>query len=295
MSERPIPSALPDLHTGAAFDNVGAVTAPSEALREASGVGSAAEVASLIDQVAHDLRSALNGIQSWAYVLDHSMDAAPPPAQRAMAGLRTAMQQQLVLIEHMEESVRLLADEAPPLWQATDLRAAVNAAIEGVRPATEPRRIALPEVIVDGADGDDGKAGATDPADTADTIIQGDPRRLEPLLRHLLLHCLKQARNGDTIMVKLSPTTDEVKLRITESHVSAKRADERVATLTDFFGRRASPGGRTPPRQSSGLLLTRRMVEMLGGRLLAEHEGDCSMDVAKVCIAVVFPRAPQPA
>jgi signal transduction histidine kinase len=283
MSERPIPSKLSDLHASAGFDTGGAVAAPSEALREASGVGSAAEVASLIDQVAHDLRSALNGIQSWAYVLDHSLDAAPPPAQRALAGLRTAMQQQLVLIEHMEESVRLLADEAPPLWQASDLRAAVNAAIDGVRPATELRSIALPEAIVDGGDGN------------ADTTIQGDPRRLEPLLRHLLLHCLKQARNGDTLTVKLSPSADEVKLRITESHVSARRADERIATLTYFFGRRASPGSRTPPRQSSGLLLTRRMVEMLGGRLAAEQEGDCAMDIAKVCIAVVFPRAPRPA
>lgn len=287
MSERPNPSEFSEQHAVARFEDGDQATAPSEAMSEASGVGSAAgsaaEVASLIDQVAHDLRSALNGIQSWAYVLDHSLDAAPPPAQRALTGLRTAMQQQLVLIEHMEESVRLLADESPPLWQATDLRAAVNVAIDSVRPATEPRRIALPEAVVDAVDGN------------ADTTVQGDPRRLEPLLRHLLLHCLKQARNGDTITVRLTPSDDEVQLRITESHVNGRRAEERVSTLTDFFGRRTTPGSRTPPRQSSGLLLTRRMVEILGGRLVAEHEDQCSADPANVCIGVIFPRVAQTA
>lgn len=282
MSERPQFSPSSEQHAAAGRDDGGVVPAPSEAMPEASGVGSAAEVASLIDQVAHDLRSALNGIQSWAYVLDHSLDAAPPPAQRALAGLRTAMQQQLVLIEHMEESVRLLADDAPPLWQPTELKAAVNAAIDGVRPATEPRRIALPEVVVDAVNGN------------ADTTVQGDPRRLEPLLRHLLLHCLKQARNGDTITVRLTPSDEEVQLRITESHVHGRRAEERVSTLTDFFGRRAVPGSRTPPRQSSGLMLTRRMVEMLGGRLAAEQEDQCSANHGNVCIAVIFPRAPRP-
>ena len=74
-------------------------------------VRSIAEVAALIEQASHDLRSSLNAIQSWGYVLDRSIDTPAAPAQRALDGIRSGMQQQLALIEEMEEAVRLLAEK----------------------------------------------------------------------------------------------------------------------------------------------------------------------------------------
>ena len=53
------------------------------------------EVTALMEQASHDLRSSLNAIQSWSYVLDRSIDAMAGPAQRALAGMRSGMQQQL--------------------------------------------------------------------------------------------------------------------------------------------------------------------------------------------------------
>ncbi len=242
-------------------------------------IQSTAEVAALIGQVAHDLRSALNGVQSWAYVLDRSLDTPPTSAQRALSGIRTGMQQQLALIEHMEEAVALLADDSPPQWERVDLLAALQKATDEVRPVADARGVTLAAVLVDSPEGQPAAA----------LLIDADPRRLDPLLRHLLVHCIRHARSADTVEAHLKPEVGRIRLRITESRAPTDaRKDERIAVLSDFFRRRKAQGGVSAPRQGTALLLARRLVETHGAHIEAEGQG-CSTDSGWVCIAVSFP------
>ncbi|MCP3022437.1 sensor histidine kinase [Cupriavidus basilensis] len=242
-------------------------------------IQSAAEVATLISQVAHDLRSALNGVQSWAYVLDHSLDTPPASAQRALSGIRTGMQQQLALIEHMEEAVALLADDSAPQWERVDLLAALQKATDEVRPLAEARGVTLAAGCVDGREGQPAAA----------LLVDADPRRLDPLLRHLLVHCIRHARSADTVEAHLKPEPGRIRLRITESRApTGARKEERIAVLSDFFRRRKAQGGVSAPRQGTALLLARRLVETHGAHIEAEGQG-CSTDSGSVCIAVSFP------
>ncbi|WP_454737375.1 sensor histidine kinase [Cupriavidus necator] len=298
MPEHPPQSGTPDAPDYSSLHDTGHVGAGSDAgLTAGLGAGldagggpdagpspdgqavqSVQEVSALIEQSAHDLRSSLNAIQSWAYVLDRAFDTAPAPAQRALDGIRAGMQQQLALIEEMEEGVRLLADEAAPRWHQVDLLDAIAQAIADRRPAADARGVLLSPVTTDGA----GEAAY---------LVDGDAARLAPLLRHLLVHCIWRAPTGGTIAVKLLGEPDHVKLRITESPpLDQERSASRLAALTDFFGRRP-PGadGAPPARQSTALLLTRRMVELHGAMLSAESDG-CEKDKISVCIAVRFPR-----
>ncbi|EHP44122.1 signal transduction histidine kinase [Cupriavidus basilensis OR16] len=238
---------------------------------------SVVEVGTLIEQSAHDLRSSLNAIQSWTYVLKRAVDAAPAPAQRALDGIHAGMQQQLALIEEMEEAVRLLADESPPQWQQLDLQAATEQAIADRRPAAEARGVLLPPLETDGAPG-------------SAYLIDGDMPRLVPLLRHLLVHCIWRAQSGGSVGVHLSNEPDHVKLRIIESPpLDRERSATRQTTLSDFFGRRVPGEGSQTSRQSAALLLTRRMLELLGAIPSAESLAGES-DKVIVCISVKFPR-----
>ncbi|NOV24836.1 HAMP domain-containing histidine kinase [Cupriavidus necator] len=257
----------------------------------AEPVRSVQEVSTLIEQSAHDLRSSLNAIQSWAYVLDRAFDTTPAPAQRALDGIRSGMQQQLALIEEMEEAVRLLADESPPRWQQLDLRSLASQAIADRRHAADARGVLLSPLSADGSTGPAAaSAAAPDAPDTAAYCVDGDAMRLAPLLRHLLVHCIWRAQTGGRVSVHLFSEPDYVKLRITESPpLDSQRSASRLAALTDFFGRRPPQRGEPPSRQSSALLLTRRMVEMHGAVLSAESDG-CDSDKVSVCIAVRFPR-----
>ena len=52
----------------------------------------------VLSRVSHDLRSPLNAIHSWAYVLERKIDSADPAAQRAIDGIRTGVEQQVQLL-----------------------------------------------------------------------------------------------------------------------------------------------------------------------------------------------------
>ncbi len=189
------------------------------------------------------------------------------------------MQQQLALIEEMEEAVRLLADEGAPRWQRVDLLALTTQAIADRRPAAEARGVLLSPVATDGAA----------ELSKAAYLIDGDAARW-PRCCGTCWCIASGARGGGFGRVRIFSEPDHVKLRITESPpLNPQRSASRLAALTDFFGRRAAPDGVTPPRQSSALLLTRRMVEMHGAALSAENDG-VESDRISVCIAVRFPR-----
>jgi signal transduction histidine kinase len=56
--------------------------------------------------VSHDLRGPLNAIHSWGYVLERKVDTADAAAQRALAGIRSGVEQQVKLIEQFIDTTR---------------------------------------------------------------------------------------------------------------------------------------------------------------------------------------------
>lgn len=253
------------------------------------------ELAALIEQASHDLRSSLNAVKSWGYVLDRVMGEVTPSAQRALDGIHAGVQQQLALIEELEEAVRLLADDSPPSWQTVDLVEEAEAAIAARRPVAEGRGVPLPSAIAE--------------RNGTDFLMEGDVLRLQPLLRHLLGHCIWRATPGNAVAVHLRALPDALMLRVTEGPpLDATRGTERVGTLSEFFLRRAPVHGGPAMRQSAALLLTRRLAELHGAALCAEGiDGNVigptqarlpQPDFAgtaqlAVCISVTFPRRAQ--
>nr|WP_250452954.1 HAMP domain-containing sensor histidine kinase [Caballeronia sp. ATUFL_M2_KS44] len=60
----------------------------------------------VLSVVSHDLRGPLNAIHSWGYVLERKIDAKDPAAQRALAGIRSGVEQQVKLIEQSVDTTR---------------------------------------------------------------------------------------------------------------------------------------------------------------------------------------------
>lgn len=241
----------------------------------APGRTGAEEVGTLISQAVHDLRSSLNGVQSWTYVLDRTLSDASGTTARALQGLKTGLQQHLLLIEHMRDAVGLLADDSPSNPQNIDLQEVVRQQVAALQAGTVDTGVTLVE-----AEECERTPGVF--------VIEGDAGRLTPLIRHLLMHCLWRARRGERVLVRLCSESEGLLLRITESHDEAV-ATERIRVLSEFFRRLAPGDGQTPgARQSTDLLLARRLVELQGARLTAEVS-EQGAD-GNVCIAARFPR-----
>ena len=56
--------------------------------------------------VAHELRSPLNAIRTWAHVLESQLPNATPEVRRALEGIRLAIEQQVGVIEALEGAAR---------------------------------------------------------------------------------------------------------------------------------------------------------------------------------------------
>src|SRR5690606_32818708 len=82
--------------------------------------------------VSHELRAPLNGIQSWAHVLENYVkDAtAVPLAKRALQGIKTGVSQQVRLIEDLLDVTRMMSGKLRLVRQPLALLPTLQAAVE---------------------------------------------------------------------------------------------------------------------------------------------------------------------
>ena len=68
----------------------------------------------LLARIAHELRAPLNGIGTWAHVLETQLgENADATVRRAIAGIRTGVQQQVRLIDELVATKQPTEDSTP--------------------------------------------------------------------------------------------------------------------------------------------------------------------------------------
>jgi len=104
-----------------------------------------------LSTASHDLRSPLNAMHSWAYVLERQLANADPNLQRALAGIRTGIDQQVALIDNVLDAPRAETRTLTLEPQPFALRALVDDTIALVRFAlADARQVALDATLPDG-------------------------------------------------------------------------------------------------------------------------------------------------
>jgi K+-sensing histidine kinase KdpD len=83
--------------------------------------------------VSHDLRSPLNAIHSWAYVLERKIDPNDPAGLRALAGIRSGVEQQVKLLEDSVDGTRAETKALPIERAAFQLRPVLERALDELR------------------------------------------------------------------------------------------------------------------------------------------------------------------
>lgn len=94
--------------------------------------------------VSHDLRSPLNAIHSWAYVLERKLDQNDATGLRALAGIRSGVEQQVKLLEDAVDGTRTETKALPIERAAFQLRPVLERALDEVRRSlAEARRVSF--------------------------------------------------------------------------------------------------------------------------------------------------------
>ena len=257
---------------------VGCLEAKSElevALRDSQAACRRAEAALQVrDQflavISHELRSPLSGIQSWAYVLERTLDGnAAPTMQRALTGIKTGVQQQVKLIDHLMDAAQVMSGRVTLQPEPLDPQSLFDEVLARLQSQLDEKRIEIRREI-----------------DPAAGKIEGDRVRTLQVIENLLANAIRFSEPGGAIIATVRLLGEEIRIGVTDFGKGI--APHRLPLLQDPDPQGASPTSADPsargmskpsrPWQPAGiglkLALTRRLLELLRGRMTLTSEGE---------------------
>jgi hypothetical protein len=192
--------------------------------------------------VTHELRNPLNAMNGWLHLL--SVDPAPRAegAQKALAGLRRALDQQVALIDTLGRVLRLAGGEHSARLEPLELGAVLDEVADALRPAAAQ---AGREVVV-------GRAH--------DAWIAGDRAAATAALRALGAHALRHGLPGAPLLLLLEGSAARPELQ-----VSIDEGDDGGLSIWHAFG----SGHRLPLELLHALMA----LEAQGARVAPSGDG----------------------
>ncbi|RQH05672.1 sensor histidine kinase [Paraburkholderia dinghuensis] len=203
----------------------------------------------VLSRVSHDLRSPLNAIHSWAYVLERKIDAVDATAQRALGGIRTGVEQQVQLLEALVDKTRvetrtLRIDRAP-----FALDALIDEATDDVRVALADARAVTLTVQCT-------PTGAT---------VDGDRERIVQALWLMLMFAVESSAHDGGATLDVSATAASAHFDVKWTAAPQALTDEALPHLLEPFARAQAREPLEVGRAAWVLSLCQRVAEAHGG------------------------------
>lgn len=203
--------------------------------------------------VSHELRTPLNAILGWSTIL-RSGKLDGESASRAIETIERNARSQSQLIDDLLDISRIITGKLRLEIRTIELSKIIEAAVDGVRPAAEARNIRLQILL-----------------DTEAGTVSGDAGRLQQIFWNLLTNAVKFTPKGGRVQVRLERVNSHVEIVISDS---GQGIDPKF--LPHVFDRFRQADQSTTRRQGGlglGLSIVRQLVEMHGGTVHAESEG----------------------
>ena len=215
----------------------------------------------------HELRNPLGALTTAARLLE---GAAPEPmAARARAVIARQTGHLARIVDDLLEVGRVVAGKIDLERQPLDVGEAVSTHVAVLR---ETGKLAAHHVTC-----------VVEPL-----MIDGDPARIEQIVGNLIGNALKYTPAGGRVHVSVQRVEGEVVIEVLDSGVGMPT--ELLQRAFDLFVQGERPRDRAQGGLGIGLTLARRLVELHGGRIMADSAGPgqgCRMTVH-------LPMLPQP-
>ncbi|MEC5387878.1 ATP-binding protein [Uliginosibacterium sp. H3] len=225
-----------------------------EELARQSAEASARSRDQFLSVVSHELRSPLNGIQSWAHVLESQIDSGRPIVQRALAGIKTGVTQQVALIEALLDATQILNGHLSLLSRPYSLSGTVQAALDTSRDEAEHKKIDI-----------------TFMPDFSDVDMVGDADRVQQIVRQLISNAIKFTDDGGDVRIGVTREAANVVVSVEDNGHGI--APSMLASVFEPFRQADGSPTRRAAGLGLGLAVSRRIAELQGGSLQCESEG----------------------
>jgi len=207
-----------------------------------------------IAMISHELRSPLNAILGWTRIL---RQGRPDDElyNRATEIIERGARMQSQLIEDLLDTARIVSGKLRLEVRPVNLVTVIEKAIDVVRPAADAKGVTLETRL-------DPDAGQ----------ITGDPDRLQQVIWNLLSNAVKFTKEGGRVEAGLERVDPYVQIAIRDTGRGIK--PEFLPYVFERYHQADASGARRTSGLGLGLSLVRQLVELHGGGVAAESEGE---------------------
>ncbi len=204
-----------------------------------------------LSSMSHELRTPLNAILGFAQLMETGV---PPPTPSQRRNLEQILKAGWYLLELINEVLDLALIESGKVTLSREPVSLVEVMLECrtmIEPQAHKRGIAM-----------------TFPRFELPQYIQADRTRFKQVLINLLFNAIKYNRPQGAVTVECTLPSPE-RVRISVRDTGAGLAPEQLAQLFQPFNRLGKEAG-TEEGTGIGLVVTRRLVELMGGTIGAD-------------------------
>lgn len=204
--------------------------------------------------VSHELRSPLNALRGWGFLLGSAKTPDAELIERATQAIKRNVDHQARLIEDLLDTSRIMSGKLNIERRPVSLMEVVQPAVESMRQSAAAKRIT---VVFD-------KAQPPIP-------IEGDAARLHQIAVNLLTNAVKFTPEGGEVTVRVESAAGLARLSVSDT--GSGIAPEFLPRVFDRFTQADTSTTRRYGGLGIGLALVRHLAELHGGTVTARSEG----------------------
>jgi two-component system, chemotaxis family, CheB/CheR fusion protein len=204
--------------------------------------------------LSHELRSPLSPILGWAQLLQTGkLDVVKTALAIETIERNAKIQSQL--IEDLLDISRIMRGKLTLKAVPVDLVSVISAALETVRLAAETKQINIEVIIADGVQ-----------------RVLGDPVRLQQVVWNMLSNAVKFTDPAQRIDVQLIQVDGDVQFQVTDTGKGINSSF--MPYIFEYFRQQDGSTTRKFGGLGLGLAIARQIIELHGGTIWAESEGE---------------------
>lgn len=204
--------------------------------------------------LSHELRTPMNIIIGWTHLLRTGALTAEQQT-RAVDAIDRAARSQAQLIEDLLDVSRIVSGKFRLSMQEFKLGPIVMAAVDSLKLVAQTRQIALSATL-----------------DDSDITVSGDADRLQQVVWNLVSNAVKFTQAGGSVQLRLRQDSEDAIISVKDTGVGI--APEFLPYVFDRFRQADGTSTREHMGMGLGLAIVRHVVELHGGTVSAESEGE---------------------
>jgi signal transduction histidine kinase/ActR/RegA family two-component response regulator len=226
-----------------------------------------------LSTLSHELRTPLTAIIGWTKLLIQG-EVEPEKQPQALDTILRNAKSQAQLVDDLLDVSRIITGKLRLEFSPCELQPVIEAALESMRPTAEAKAVRL-QLLIEPRTGE----------------VLGDPDRLRQIVWNLLSNAVKFTPPGGFILARFQRVDSHVEIVVSDSGVGIK-----PHFLPHVFERFTQADGSTTRAHGGlglGLAIVRHLVELHGGTVRAESDGEGKGATFIVSLPLMVAREPQ--